>query len=32
VIGVYERAWLERPDGTLRPSSMLNMSDDERCS
>ena len=24
-IGVLEAAWLEDPDGTLRPSSVLNM-------
>ena len=24
-VGVLEAAWLEGPDGTLRPSSVLNM-------
>ena len=27
-IGVYEPAWLELSDGTLRPSSILNLGQD----
>ena len=27
VIGVYEPAWIERPDGTLHRASMLSLDD-----
>jgi hypothetical protein len=30
VIGVYERIWVTRPDGTLRATSLLNLDDEER--
>jgi hypothetical protein len=30
VVGVYERIWVERPNGTLSATSLLNLDDEER--
>jgi hypothetical protein len=30
VIGVYERIWVQRPNGTLSATSLLNLDDEER--
>ena len=30
VVGLYEPAWVERADGTLHPSSLLNLDAQER--